>query len=169
MTVGFDGGSILFGLGSAEDVNAFFVCIDEVMEKAKPSVDRTILTDRLFKRYLRLEELDNASALMKQVRAVFEEVPSVKVDWAALGVSQSDSQLNIASPTLGDVFARYFEGFDQCVESAKIFHKSWNQYQPVRTVPSDLAGFTEEKERPLQEYDELDGPPFWLKRAAQAR
>lgn len=75
--------------------------------------------------------------------------------------------LNPDQPTLADVFSRYFEGFADCIESARLNYETFKSYprysyEPVRIVISDLAGFARDKKKPLAEYDALEGKPFWL-------
>lgn len=65
--------------------------------------------------------------------------------------------------TLADVFIKYFECFNCCVESAKGFFDDWNIYQPVKIVISDLSEFMVDKNRPLENYDDLSGDPFWFR------
>jgi len=155
--IGFDGGSSLCVLGPVSDVILFFDCINVFAVEDHPQRDWSLLTDRLYRRYLRLEELDAAVALMNEVKKIFATVSTSAVAW-----ENPTTKLNPNEPNLADVFARYFDLFAHCVTSAKGFFEDWNSYQPVRIVISDLAEFVNEKERPLEEYDALKGEPFWL-------
>lgn len=164
-TIGFHGGSSLCELGPTPDVSLFFNCLRTYAEGDHPETDWGLLTDRLYRRYLRREELDPACALMAQAREIFAQLPAkTGVEWdAAMLANPEKSWLNPEQPTLADVFEKYFDRFSYCVESAKLFEQSWNMYKPVRTVISDLAGFARDKNKPLAEYDALEGEPFWLR------
>jgi hypothetical protein len=63
---------------------------------------------------------------------------------------------------LADVFSKYFECFDSCVSDARLFYNDWGKYLPVRVMVSDVPEFITDKLRPLEEYDALEGEPFWL-------
>jgi len=141
----------------------FFECINYFVVKKHTDQDWSLLTNRLYRQYLRQEELAEASSSMNKVKQIFASLPSAEVDWKVeLIGDKSKTWLNPNQTTLADVFARYFEIFTHCVESAQFFFETWKIYQPVKTVPTDLAGFATEKARPLKEYDELEGKPFWL-------
>ena len=162
--IGFHGGHTIYVLGSASDMGQFFNCIHSFPALDSPQKDWSLLTDRLFMRYLRLEELDAASELMEQVRVAFASVPSSAVQWNPEIIGNPEkSLLNPGLPTLADMFAKYFENFHDAVESAKSFEQTFKIYQPVRTVITDNPDFMMEKRRPLEEYDALQGKPFWLR------
>jgi len=121
-----------------------------------------LLTDRLYRRYLRREELASAAELMNEVRNIFARLPSSSVAWEKqrLG-SVTDSQLNLNLPTLADIFAKYFYGFKKACGSALSFMDCFKIFQPVKIVISDQPWFLLESQRPLEEYDFLEGSPFW--------
>ncbi|ULU26781.1 hypothetical protein DYST_03729 [Dyella terrae] len=159
--IGFCGGSSMCELGPVSDVTLFFDCISAY---AAASTDKnwSLLTDRLYRRYVRQDDLDETSGLMAEVRNVFSTIPSAAVDWSALDVlPNSSSRLKSNLATLGLVFARYFDTFDVCVASAKLFYESWKIYQPVRVGTTDVPAFMTDKKRPLADYEALDGEPFW--------
>ncbi|QTD94157.1 hypothetical protein [Burkholderia anthina] len=167
--IGFSGGSSICELGPAPDVVLFFECLKIHAERAHPEQDWSLLTDRLYRRYLRLEELDQASALMENARQLFSQLPAKSaVEWDAMMLANPEkSWLNPEQPTLADVFGKYFEHFSLCVESARLNFESFKSYpgysyEPVRVVISDSAGFARDKNKPLAEYDAIEGKPFWL-------
>ncbi|WP_175655216.1 hypothetical protein [Burkholderia ambifaria] len=162
--IGFDGGHSIYELGPSSDVILFFECLKTYAEQAHPDQDWSLLTDRLYRRYLRREELDKAAALMEQARQIFMQHPAASaVEWdTLLSGDPGRSWLNPNQPTLADVFRKYFENFEKACGSAKSFVDAFNIYQPVRVVMSDLPGFGRDKNKPLAEYDVLEGKPFWL-------
>ncbi|WP_048817291.1 hypothetical protein [Ralstonia solanacearum] len=161
--IGFHGGSSLCELGTVSDVVLFFDCLRMYVESAHPEQDWSLLSDRLYRRYLREDELDAALRLMeqaKQILSMHSAATAVSWDPILLGDRQK-TWLDPKLPTLADVFAKYFESFLHCVESSKIFLNSWGIYKPVRTVIANLPDFAVEKKRSLEEYDNLDDLPFW--------
>jgi hypothetical protein len=161
--VGFHGGHSIYELGPASDVHTFFKCIEKyAVEPMFDQKDRDLI-DRIFRRYLKQTELEAASKLMIRLKERLSEVGSVDVDWAQLNPNASESRLDLAQPNLAEVFATYFEMFEKAKNSALSFLSGFKAYQPVKTVISDLAGFTEDDIRPLERYDSLSGPPFWLR------
>jgi len=172
-TVGFEGGASIEVLGTIADVELFFGCVGEYAESAHPEQDWSLLTDRLYRRYLRLEELDRALGLMEQVREIFAQCPTLpSVDWdgwkKAVAEDPESSKLDISRPTLADVFSRYFKSFAHCVESAKVSYETFkprpDAYMPVRVTIADIPDcVTLYFNRPLSEFDELEGKPLWLR------
>ncbi|WP_343675900.1 hypothetical protein [Paraburkholderia heleia] len=141
----------------------FFDCLKTYAEQDHPEQDWSLLTDRLYRRYLRREEIDKASTLMEQVRQIFAGLPASAIDWDTSMLGNAEKTwLDPKQPTLADVFSKYFENFAKACGSAKFFVEAFNIYQPVRVVISDLPGFARDKNKPLAEYDALEGKPFWL-------
>ena len=166
--IGFTGGGSLCELGSAIDVQLFFDCLGTYVARKHPEQDWSLLTDRLYQRYLRLEDLDSASALMAQVKQIFEVLPNSAIDWHGMVVDTSKTRLDPSKETLADIFGKFFEHFAHCVESAKISYEGFKsypgyQYQPVRVAITDEPWAMAEEQRSLGEYDALEGKPFWLR------
>lgn len=158
--VGFDGGSSLFELGSISDMQVFFDCIGDFVAPTYPDLDWPILTDRFYRRYLRPEELASAQHLMDRVKAVFEKTPSSAVDWGNILAPNAVTRLDSSRPNLAEVYAKYFEAFAHCRESAEISYDE-NEYQPLKVVVTDFPRFFEDQGRPLSDYETLEGEPLW--------
>jgi hypothetical protein len=166
--VGLIGGSSLCELGPTTDIQLFFDCLDTHVVQKTPERDWSLLTDRLYRRYLRLEELDTASMLMFEVNQVFASLPSTVIHWEKAKMDSSMSRLPKNDKTLADTFIKYFEHFAYCVESARVSYESFKaypgyEYEAVRLVIADQPWFMVEKQRVLQEYDVLVGEPLWLR------
>jgi hypothetical protein len=160
-TIGFFGGSTMNELGPVADVQLFFDCIGTVMAPTASDRNWPLLTDRLYRRYLCREELGAAQELMHEVQKRFGTVPSSKVDWAAVTAPTAISRLDPSQATLAEVFSAYFEGFAMCRKSAEMFFETWQSYQPVKIVITDLPDFFIDKDRPPEEYESLEGEPLW--------
>lgn len=159
--VGFDGGSFLFELGPPTDVLVFFRCVQAFADEAYRQHGRQVIPQRLYGRYLRKNELTIASDEMNCIKTFFSRIVCSTVDWLALEHRSANTELDLAQPTLADVFSRYFDGFEKCVESANVFFETWGIYQPVRIVICDMPDYMTEKKRPLAEYDGNEDAPFW--------
>lgn len=168
--VGFSGGSSIFELGPSGDVELFFECINFCVVKQRPDHDWSFLTDRLYRRYLTLAQLDYSATTMGRVREQFAALSSTSLDLKKLTTASVATRLDLSRATLLEVFDKYFQGFDYCVKSAKIGYESFKSYkgyefEPVKIVISDLPQFFEDKSRPLEAYDALKSSdqPFWLR------
>lgn len=164
--VAFYGGGVICELGPVSDVVLFFDCIHAFVAMERAGTDWSLLTDKLYRRYLCETEFEPAVALMAQVNAVFREIPSSAVEWnPALSGNSNKSILNPDLPTLGDVFARYFDQLDFCVESARLFYTEWKIPQIIRIVAADSPAFLQDKLRGRDEYDalRLTDKPLWLR------
>lgn len=169
-TIGLTGGSLLCELGSKVDVHLFFDCLNTYVVSKHSEQDWHLLSDRLYKRYLRLNELDTALVLMSQVKQYFAALPSNAIDWQDYEGTKATTN-NLLDPnkgTLAEVFEKFFENFIRCSESAKNSYEMFKsyagyKYEPVRFIVTDIPWFTTENMRTLEEYDELDGEPFWAR------
>ncbi|MGN6655521.1 MAG: hypothetical protein ACTHJ9_09300 [Rhodanobacter sp.] len=161
MRVGFFGGSSVCELGSVADVIAFFACLERYAVDQSSRDSWWVLTDRLYKRYLRPEEVPAAISLMAKAKEDFSLVGASSVDWAALGIDIANTTLSLTAKNLAEVFEKFFEHFSYCVESSALFEKTWGKLAPVRLVCSDIPEFFTDKRRPLTSYDSDAAEPFW--------
>jgi len=170
---GFIGGCDAYELGPVKDMVLFFDCIDYFVVnfavKHHPKQDWCLLTDRLYRRYrryLRLEELDVARELMQQVKEIFSKLASDEVDWRwEMQGDINQTWLDARQPTLDIIFSKYFEKFNEAVDSAIHFNKKYGEYFPPRISITNSIIFVLERDRPLEQYDALaatDEPFWWL-------
>lgn len=169
-TIGLSGGGLLSELGSKTDIHLFFDCLNTYVVAKHSEQDWSLLSDRLYKRYLRLNELDTALILMEQVRKIFAALPSNAIDWQDYEATKAttNNRLDTSKGTLADVFEKFFEKFMRCCEAAKINYEMFKsyagyEYEPVRFIVTDTPWSTAENMRSLEEYDALDGEPFWTR------
>lgn len=166
----FGGGSIRI-LGPVSDVVLFFGCIKAFVLPHAPQKNWTLITDRLYRRYLKIEELDSAKRLMEEIQIVFSNTSSGYIEWDdKILVSQEKTRLNPELDVLSDVFSKYFNSFFYCVDAAKSSYESFKdypdyKYEPVRIGISNVPHFMLDERRPLSDYDSLgdEEKPFWLR------
>ena len=161
--VGFCGGSAVRDLGPASDMKAFFKCIDLAISLLPSDVNSSLLTDRLYRRYLRLEELGSAAALIAEVRNVLSDIPTESLNWHAMGRDSAATRLDLSQKKVSDVFVRHLNGAEDLIRNATAFNKRFDIYQPVITIISDMPYFLRDESRPLADYDQLEGEPLWLR------
>ena len=168
--VGFTGGSNLIGVGPVNDMLLFFECINLICIQRQPERDWSLLTDRLYKRYLRLEEREEAKRLMALVQEIFSETDSRSFDWSELSVDFSESELDLSQQTMADIFASYFRGFFECCGRSEFMHEYFKNnkdyvFEPIKVATTDIPYCAIEKSIPLSEYDALsdDDLPFWCR------
>lgn len=167
--IGITGGFNIFELGSAVEVRLFFDCIKTYVVQPHQEEDWSILTDRLYKRYLRLEDLDAASQKMCKVQKIFSKLKSTdSINWSDYKFDEKNgSKINFLGETLEKVFEAYFSSFFDCVEAAKMDFYSYDNHQdaifrPVKLTITKMPWYIIEKQRPLSDYDNLEGDPFWF-------
>lgn len=130
-----------------------------------PGQDWSLLTERLYRKYLKKEELENAASLMDEVKVVLLSVPSLSVKWDGSMQNYGTTCLDLKKEYLGEIFLRFFDLFFKAKTSALSFFDEFGIYQPVKITISSMPEFIIEKKRPLEEYDFLRGDekPFWLR------
>ena len=114
--IGFTGGSTIVELGTDSDMRLFFDCILYYVPPKYPAPNWSLITDRLYRRYLKLEELDTAVALMKLVEKEFKQLDREAFDWTKILSGQVKSNLDRSKSTLFEIFVRYFEAFYESIE-----------------------------------------------------
>ena len=159
---------------------AFFNCVERYVAHDDPATDYGLITDRLYKRYLRHDQLAPAEMLALRVAAKFGRVESAGVDWPAMGWTADDSRIDIAQPTLADVFAYYLESVHRVCDTAhdymryatkalgqaevtRLGYLSSKVYIPVWTGVTEPNRDGEMFDLSWDELDALDGPPIWLR------
>jgi len=165
-TVGFFGGGSMVGLGPASDMQLFFDCIDAHAVARRPRADWALVTDRLYRRYVRLEDVGVTRELLGIIQEEFSRTPVAEVDWNGRARAGKPSALNPKMQNLGQVFARYIASFHEIAEESVLAWESAKSepgysFQAPRVCLADLAATIEEQDRPLAEYDSLEGPPLW--------
>ncbi|ELW9547401.1 hypothetical protein FPV33_21735 [Klebsiella aerogenes] len=134
--VGFIGGSSMVELGFPSEMDDFFSFF---FNNLKGNKNHAVL-DRLYRKYVRLEDLDEISKITQELKGYL-------------------------SPDIKDKYSKYISGIETCIESAKLFYESWNIYQPVRVGITDAPFYIDDKRRTLDQYDALSPEelPFWLR------
>jgi len=161
--VGFYGGSEIRDLGPASDMLTFFNCVRVVASRLLPDLDSSLLTDRLYRRYLKLDELDPTTDLIAHLQKVLISLPADCINWNALGWKESSTKLDPTLSNIAEVLARYLDGAVDLIRNAKKFEKRFHIYKPVITIITDTPRFYVESNRPLADYDALEGEPMWLR------
>lgn len=161
--IGFYVTSNIKKIGPKDDILAFFQLVNELAVKRHPGTDWSLITDRFYKRYLKWEELEPASALMQRIKEVFTNIPTDKIDWRSLGIDKN-TQLNLQSQSVAEVFERFFKSFKDFYGYALLWKKEDNTYtQPFRIIVAEIPECLKDEQRPLSDYDNLEGEPFWLR------
>jgi hypothetical protein len=131
-----------------------------------------MFNDRLFRHYLRHDELAELIGFLFELRCGFTRVPARSVDWQSLGLDLTRSALPVhkVGASLTDVFGVYFSKIvDKAGEAAYCwrvnpkYRDDYGQYC-LKTVVSQMPQYFYESERTLEQLDALgpDDPPFWM-------
>jgi|GEM_PF-1187272 len=80
--IGIIGGNLKCHLGTVFDALTFFDCI--------PDKDWGLITDRLYRRYLRQEDIEPASKLMDEIKEIFSTIANNRVKWHRRYLRQED-------------------------------------------------------------------------------
>jgi hypothetical protein len=163
--IGFIGGGTIIDLGTDGDVQLFFDCISYYVLFKYPEKDWSVLTDRFYRRYLKLEELDIAESLMKLVEEEFKQLDQEAIDWDPILSGKVKSDLDRTKKTLFDTFSQYFRAFYRCMEFAiyEYKHSSSNLYRPIMVAITTIPDVIAYEDIPLSVFDNLgaDEKPIW--------
>lgn len=139
--IGFCGGGLLHETGTVSEFQSFFNTLVKLSEVFPNKLDWSLVLDRLYKRYVRLEDLDNTKEIM---------------DFCKMLLVKEENEKN-------NPFLRYFRHFDSCIGDAKAVYAAFGEYIPIKIAIVDLPWQMLEERRPLEEYDQLEGEPFWTR------
>lgn len=165
--VGFKGGSSLFDMGSPRAMSAFFdvICAHQNLSQEG---SMSLLADRLYKRYVRREDVEMTRILLRKVKELFAEMPSNDLLTFLDRDEAKRNGFNVEAGNLALVFGRYFDAIEHCMESAEVNFQEFAtdpsmgySYEPVRVVRSQMPAFIIDKRIPLSTYDNLQGEPLW--------
>lgn len=164
--IGFVGGGIICNLGTTSDLQLFFDCIEFYVAPKYPTQDWSVLTDRFYRRYLRLDELDNAVTLMKQVEKEFKQLDNNAIDTDEIKSSKIKSDSDLTKNNLFDTFSKYFKSFYQCIEFVNYYDNKYGKdykYQPIMVSITTIPYLMNYEQIPLSIFDELkpDEKPIW--------
>jgi hypothetical protein len=161
--IGFVGGSMIMGIGPKEGMATFYRCISDFVVPSTGK-DFRVLTDRLYRRYVSIEDLDSAIDAMADVKESFSKISLRQVPNLVATLGRSCGHDVDSNPNLGAAFSKYFEGFDICASDAKSLLRQHNTYVPLMTVVASIPeALTDYSHRPLAEFDNLEGLPLWLR------
>jgi len=129
--------------------------------------DWGLITDRLYRRYLRQEDIEPASKLMDEIKAVFITITNDKIGLAKKEIQDISitTQLDINLPTLDLIFSSYFESFKNVVQSTIHIFNRYGTFKPIRlTLFNGKTNGKLEGMRPIKQYEvlSLTDDPFWL-------
>ena len=157
--IGFSGAFTTFQIGNKAEMQLFFDCIEEYVVKGDDK-KWMLLTNRFYRKYLKLEELDTALLLMEEVNDAFKSI--LIADAYFISELPATTKLKIdGAITLSDVFSSYFKGFNKVIESAKISYASSGNYRSVKVIVADMLESLKWDKLPDEEYEAVIGEPLW--------
>jgi len=167
---GIDGGGSMYRLGSREHVRSFFIAIDKYVlkEKLYRKIDWSLITDRLYKRTISHDMLDDTIAKMALLIHAMQYTQLSAVNWNVLGIPEPDKMpipLRPTGPSLRDLYLPFEFALTGCALSMKFDELRGEPGRPLRISCCDAQVFCYEDQRPLDHYERL-GPkdlPFWLR------
>ncbi len=158
--IGFMAGADVYRLGLEADVALFFDAINLLVIPKCPGRRWSVITDRLYKRYVAEQDLPEAQELMNVAQDVLMREPAVQL---ARLQNAAMSSIDTTGPgTVADVFRSFFEKFGHAVDSAQSFNARWGEYVPLKIGHAGVPDFITDRDRPEESYDTLTGPPFWV-------
>jgi hypothetical protein len=172
--VGFNGGGTLVEVG---DVSAMEVFFEVVRAHVATSSDTELATivDRLYRRYVRLEDVALTRLAVAMIRTAFASLPLTVLDGRLSRAERTSGGILDGENDLASAFSRYFYAIEQCIDSAEVNLRHFKarpeisyEYEPVLIIRSEVPAFFIDKRIKLSAYDELKEEPFWLQPSLSA-
>lgn len=167
--VGFHGGGTLVEVGDVCAMEVFFEVVRESI--ATPSdTELATIVDRLYRRYVRLEDVAHTRSAVALIRTAFASLPLSVLDGRLSQVERINGGILDEKNDLAFAFSKYFYAIEQCIDSAEVNLRHFKarpeisyEYEPVVIIRSEMPAFFIDKRIKLPAYDDLEGPPFWLR------
>lgn len=137
--IGVLGGHTLLLLGMPSQVEAFFQALATPGLRWPAQVPPELVTDRLYRRYLLVDQLPGACDAFGALSPQLAQLP------------------------VGAALVPLLQQLDEAAHAAAAFHAEFGIDQPLRLVRADMPAFMLDKKQPLADYDALQGAPFWLR------
>ena len=160
----FTGGSRINQVGSLDDLLCFFEITRKYAAPLLNDVDRFLLLDRFYKRYVRIDETSEAVEAMRRVQSSLSHISASDIAWDDYNIRSGRTTLDLQEDTVAGVVSDFFRAFYLCAEAAVYCNNDDTHpfFRPVKISRSDFGSLYREDNRPVEEYDTLDGSPFWL-------
>jgi hypothetical protein len=146
----------------------FFDAIEKYSRIHDPYADYDVILDRLYKRYLRLEELSIATTLLNRIRDVLMKIV-VSQEYIDFAMKNEDStSFDIKANNLAGYFGEYFRKIEDAIKCALYNHEERKKegrfsYKRVTICHTDIVPATIADMRPDELYDNLEGEPYWMR------
>jgi len=165
-SVGFVGGGNIVAAGTVADMQLFFDCIGFFAVPRHAGEDWSLVTDRLYRRYVRQADVEATRRLMDLALAEMARTPVDAVDLRQMRQPGARTNLDPRGPFLDKVFARHFQAFGRAAEGAIARWEDGGKddptyaFEPPHASVTDL-GWLLTNRISLSHYDELEGLPLW--------
>lgn len=166
--IGASGGGYFGDIGTKVEMKIFFNAIAKYSRIYDQYTDYDLILDRLYKRYLKLEELSTATTLLNRIKDIFAKimVPKEYLDFAIK--NEASTSFNLKANNLMIFFDKYFEAILDYIAKALYNHEYYKKigeysYQRVMICHTDVVPATVASMRPDELYDKLEGDPYWMR------
>ena len=156
----FHGGHSLYEIGTQNDVEIFFYFINKYCINFDSNEKNLI--NRLYFSYVKKNDLASTAIIINKIEEVFKKINTIVArNNMQLIYIENNSKLNFDSTFLSNVFLVFFKNFYLAMNSCLSFSETFNIYAPVKIIISDIPYCMIESNRPLEDYDNINGLPFW--------
>lgn len=165
-SIGYLGGSEVSPLGSKKYVRSFFLSCDEYIIKDDfyGLPDWSLITDGLYRRVILDQQIDRTIGTMMRLLLYLSEIPLTKVDWSKIGLMGPQEGPDKPCDNLGDFFSGFGSKLISC-GAGMAYQAKRDDYSQPRTLRLGCTSIPEylyDEQRPIEEYEALEGDPFWL-------
>jgi hypothetical protein len=167
--VGINGGGTLTEVGDADGMQAFFDMISMIGESMDDESIK-LITDRLYRRYVRLEDVEQTRNVLASIRERLLAVPTIVLKERFPALNEERSGILFGEGSVAFAFSKYFYAIEHCLEAAEVSLRYFSakpefgyHYEPVMVVRSEMPACIVDRRSVLSEHEQLDGPPVWLR------
>ena len=162
MKVGYYSASTFTAIGPRPDMEAFFDVVNAFVVPLRPDVNFSIITENLYRRYIRQDRIDHAKQIMHLIQDELSKIEPSALYWKKIKIDAKHSELNLNLDNLFECFAGYFRGFYRSIDRSTYFFEHGDDYTPVRIIRCETPYNLADSKRSLKAFDQIEGTPFWL-------
>lgn len=166
--VGYKGIDVYI-IALVSDVKTFFECVDRYVDSSKLSYPIDLITDKLYRRSIKFEELDSVAGLMHEIEEQFKKIKTKDIDWSKTSFIPEDTNLDLPTDNLGVFFRKCFRAFNGAEANVKFCKTKEGYNNPsfsIRLVCSNLPFCSIDSKITDEQFDALeeDDEPIWMRK-----
>lgn len=164
--VGPKAGNFAMETFSREGMYALFSTVSANLEPTGWGSRFPFFMERLYRRVVWPKDVNSLIAEIATIHEGLEGLLLAKLVWDYRDRGrlhpQDSPNIDFSAPNLAQCFGKFFPAIEAAIRGMKSFHDAFSEDDPLRIVITTTANSPRDGFRRPDEYENLEGDPFWL-------